>query len=103
EASFDEYGPDLRPLRRVPTITEPAPVTNAVRRRWDETRSVLSPPDGVLPVYGEEYAAAMPAAYRDIVAGTDGRVWVQDPDRPGVYPLIWTAYAGGAPVARVEV
>ena len=53
-------------------------------------------------MYADAYAPATPA-YRDIIAGNDGRIWVQDPELPGAYPLVWTAYAEGRPSARVEL
>jgi len=102
EAAFFEYRADLRTPRRVQTITRPEPMTNALRRQWDETRPVLIPRGGVIGSPGTSYASALPA-YGWIVAGADGRVWVQDPYRPGVFALVWTAYRDGRAVARAEL
>jgi hypothetical protein len=92
----------LRPLGSIGTMTSPDPITAAVRKAWDDSRKDLTPDGGVLPVYGEAFAPAQPA-YRDIVPGPDGILWVQDPVRPGAYPLIWTAYRKGVPEARVKL
>lgn len=50
----------------------------------------------------ESFADSMPA-YGDVLAGRDGRLWVQDPYRMRRYPLTWTAYEEGVPVARAEL
>ena len=102
EGTYTVYSSTLRVLRRVSTITRPEPVTAAVRRQWEETRDVLVPRGGVIGAFSEDYAPAM-GAYRDAVAGVDGRLWLQDPYRPGVYPLVWTAYEDGRAVARAEL
>jgi hypothetical protein len=89
-------------VRRVATVTRPQQVTEAARSAWQAATDVMIPLGGTVPVYGPEYAPQMPT-YRHIVAGTDGRVWLQDPDRPGVYPLAWTAYEDGRAAMRVEL
>jgi hypothetical protein len=100
--SFTEFAPNLQIMRRVPTLTRGEPVTADVRRAWDAGADVSIADGGVSAVYSPDYAAAMPA-YRDIETGTDGRVWLQDPFRPVVYPLTWTAYKDGKAVARAEL
>jgi hypothetical protein len=101
-ASYVEYGMDLQPIRSVATITKPEPITEESKRAWDLGQAVLIPRGGVAPAHAGDYATGMPA-YRDMVAGIDGRVWVQDPSRPAVYPLVWTAYESTLPVAQVEL
>jgi len=102
EAVFIEYSADLQPVRRVATVTRPEEVTDAARNAWEAATDVMIPLGGTVPGYGPESAPQMPA-YRHMVAGIDGRVWLQDPDRPGTYPLVWTAYQGGRPAMRVEL
>jgi hypothetical protein len=102
KALVTEYGGDLRPLRTIETITKPAPVTEADRSAWVATAPTLIPRGGVGSVFGTNFATDQPA-YRELATGTDGRLWVQDPYRPGVYPLVWTAYQNQRAVARVEV
>ncbi|MGH7471748.1 MAG: hypothetical protein ACRENP_27675, partial [Longimicrobiales bacterium] len=91
EAAYVEFGPDLRQLRKTTTITRPEAVTPEIERQWEATKDVVMAEGGTLPVLATSFASHMPA-YRDLVAGTDARLWVQDPFRPGVYPLVWTAY-----------
>lgn len=86
------------------TLTRPDPVAADVEAAY---RAVLDegadrPPDGVVPATVAAFPDSLPA-YGDLVAGTDGRLWVQDPSRPGRYPLAWTAYRDGAAVARLEM
>jgi hypothetical protein len=102
KASFVELSADLRRRVERQTITQPQSVTAAMRRDWDAARSTMMPNGGVTPVYATEYSPATPA-YGDLIAGNDGRVWVQDPELPGSYPLIWTAYSDGRATARVEL
>jgi hypothetical protein len=103
-AELAEYGPDLKPLRRVPTATKPVPVTDSIKALWVTAANsrALFPVNGVTPVFLEAYPDMMPA-FRDIVTGSDGRAWVQDPIGANSYPLLWTAYQGARPVARVEL
>lgn len=96
------FGPDLEPRAGFRTRTEPEPVTEEVERAWEDSRELLGPPDGILPAYGSSYAPRMPA-HGDLIAGSDGRLWVEDPVRPGVHPLVWTAYEDGEAVARARV
>ncbi|MEP6834484.1 MAG: 6-bladed beta-propeller [Gemmatimonas sp.] len=100
--SFTEFGTDLRLVRKVATFTKGEPITAELKRAWDAGKSVMFAEGGVGPVYSTEYAPTMPA-YRDVETGTDGAVWLQDPYRPVIYPLAWTAYKDGKTVARAEL
>lgn len=87
-------------------LTRPEPVTRAVQAAYDEMvdNGDHRPPDdmsaGAPPPAA--YAPMMPA-HGELIAGRDGQLWVQDPVRPGSYPLAWTAYEGAVPVARAEI
>lgn len=100
-----EFPVDLTAPRTLPTITEPEPVTDAIRREWEDMRADLrlyfSGACGK-GLCAEAYSETMPA-YGDLVAGRDGSLWVQDPYRLRRYPLIWTAYRDGEAVARAEL
>jgi hypothetical protein len=103
EPAFDVYDAALRHIGQV-TAGEPgAPVTDEDRERWSTEKASLVP-DGSrrFPSYGR-LAAPVHPAYGDVVAGRDGDVWVQDAERIGSYPLIWTRYRGGRPVARLQL
>jgi hypothetical protein len=100
--SFLEISSDFRSRVERRTVTEPQPVTPELQSEWVATRPVLTPRGGVIPVYADAYSPATPA-YKDIIAGSDGRVWIQDPELPGAYPMVWTAYTDGSPTARVEL
>lgn len=101
---IDERDVHFKVARRTPTITRPVVVNDSVRGAW--TRMALDrtmfPVNGIIPVYGDFYPDST-AAFRDVVSGTDRRVWVQDPHGADFYPLIWTAYQGGRAVARAEL
>lgn len=99
-----EYDRNLRPIRRIPTRTAPAPVTDSIVNAWVATANNRQnfPINGITPVYGPYHADFLPA-FRDIVAGTDGRIWVQDPNGAAHYPLIWTAYKDARVNAIVEL
>lgn len=99
-----EYAPNLTPQARVETITRPVVVGDSIRAAWTriEVAGQLTPTNGVLAVFASVYAPQTPS-FRDLVAGADGRLWVQDPLGADHYPLLWTAYKGGQPVARVEL
>jgi hypothetical protein len=101
---ISEYGPNLVPMGRVETITRPMLVTDSIRAAWTrvETEGRLTPTNGVLSVFAQVYPPQTPA-FRDIVTGADGRLWAQDPQGADHYPLLWTAYKSGQPVARVEL
>jgi hypothetical protein len=99
------FGPDLERFAVTRTITTTSPITDAAKREFEAMRGAMDdrPPDGVGAVFGPAWAPEMPA-FGDIVAGRDGRLWVQDPPRPNHHPLVWTAYDdGGDAVARVEI
>jgi hypothetical protein len=97
-----ELGLSLDTTRFIQTITKEEPVTPAVEEEWENGRYLRLVPGGVSPAYGRAYASHMPA-YQDIMAGTDGTLWVQDPIRPTTYALMWTAYSEGVPVYRAEL
>ena len=99
-----EHGTDLKPARRVPTLSKPVAVTDSVREAWTRLAvdRAMMPANGVLATFGDFYPDSTPA-FGDIVTGTDGRTWVQDPLGADHYPLIWTAYQGGRAVARAEL
>jgi len=97
DASLDE-------VATIRTITRPEPLTEedreADRRMWAERSQWAY--DGGGGAISDAYGPVMPA-FGDLVAGRDGRVWVEDPDRPWVHALTWTAYHDGDAVARVEL
>jgi hypothetical protein len=99
-----EHDGAFKVTRRTPTITKPVAVTDSVRAAWTRiaVERSLTPTNGVIPPYGDFYPDST-AAFRDLVAGTDRRVWAQDPLGADFYPLIWTAYQDGRPVARAEL
>lgn len=80
------------------------PVTSDARAEFEAMMEddAHVPAGGVGPIFSDAYAPAMPT-YGDLIAGDDGRLWVQDPIRPGRYPLVWTAYEDGRATARVEL
>jgi hypothetical protein len=95
----------LRQVDTIGTITEPAPVTEEVKRAFQAMvdEGAQYPTATVIRGFpSEDYAPAM-AAYGDLIAGRDGALWVEDPLRPAHYPLVWTAYEDGRPVARAEL
>jgi hypothetical protein len=101
---IEELTPDLKFARRTPTLTKPAVLSDSVRDAWTRvavTRT-MTPANGVLAVYGDFYPESTPA-FRDVLAGSDRSVWVQDPAGADFYPLIWTSYQGGQAVARAEL
>jgi hypothetical protein len=102
--SFLEYEPGFRTGRRTATVTRPIPIGDSVRSAWTQVAiaRAMTPMNGVLSVYGDFYPDST-AAFRDIVAGTDRRAWLQDPQGADFYPLIWTAYQGGRPIMRAEL
>jgi len=99
-----EYGANLVPTGKLETITRPMLMTDSIRAAWTRTEVAgqLTPTNGVLSVYANFYPPQTPA-FRDLVGGADGRLWVQDPQGADHYPLLWTAYRNGQPVARVEL
>ena len=99
-----EYDANLKPAGQVETITRPALTTDSIRAAWTRTEIAgqLTPTNGVLSVYATFYPPQTPA-FRDLVTGADGRLWVQDPQGADHFPLLWTAYKGTTPVARVEL
>jgi hypothetical protein len=101
---ISEYSLKLVPMNRVETITRPTLMTDSIRAAWTriETAGQLTPTNGVLSVYATVFAPQTPA-FGDLVTGTDGRLWVQDPQGADHYPLLWTAYKEGQPVARAEL
>jgi 6-bladed beta-propeller len=106
DAGVIEYDRGLNRVGVTTALTRAEPVTESARNAFQAMadRGAHRPPDdltqGAPPPPG--YAPVMPA-FGDIVAGRDGRLWVQDPLRPGHYPLVWTAYEEGEPTARVEL
>lgn len=97
---------NLRQVDTIRTITEPEPVTEEAKRTFQAMvdEGAQWPGGSVMQGFlsDQHYAAAM-AAYGDLIAGRDGALWVQDPLRPPHYPLVWTAYENGRPVARAEL
>jgi len=102
EGSFTEYSPTFAPLRIVTTVTKAEPVTPQMQREWRAGLPELIPSGGTRPPYADAFAPMAPS-YRDLKASTDGQIWVQDPTRPGMYPLVWTSYKDGKAVARAEL
>jgi hypothetical protein len=95
----------LRQVDTIRTITEPEPVTEEAKRTFQAMvdEGAQWPAGSVMRGFpSDDYAPAM-AAYGDLIAGRDGALWVQDPLRPAHYPLVWTAYEDGRPVARAEL
>jgi len=103
-AGILEFDAQLDRIRTTRPITGPAPVTSEAREEFQRTLEDAAHvgTGGVVPVQGNGYAPSMPA-FGDLVAGRDGRLWVQDPARPGEHPLGWTAYENGKAAARVQV
>lgn len=99
---YSEYDAKLKPVRRVRTITQPQPWTNELKKKWEASRQVMIPQGGVIGAFGPDYGPELPS-FRDVVAGTDHRLWIQDPDRPGIYPLTWTAYEDDRASARAQL
>lgn len=101
-ADLIEYDKNLVESGRIVTTSKPNALSTSHKRLWEAKEKELVPLGGVIASFSEEYAPALPA-YRDIVAGSNGDVWVQDPERPGVYPLIWTLYSRGRSAGRVQL
>jgi hypothetical protein len=103
-ADLAEYAPDMKLRRQIPTITKPVQVTDSMQAAWTSTANARAnfPVNGVGAVFGNRFADALPA-FRDLVSGTDGRIWAQDPAGADSYPLVWTAYQDARPVARAEL
>jgi hypothetical protein len=101
---LDERDVNFKVARRTPTITKPVAINDSVRDAWTRmaVSRTITPTNGVISVYGDFYPDSTPA-FRDIVSGSDRRVWAQDPHGADYYPLIWTAYQGGRAVARAEL
>jgi hypothetical protein len=101
---LSEHTADFKLARRTPTMTRPMPVTDSVREAWTRmaVARAMTPTNGTIPPYGDFYPDSTPA-FRDLLAGSDRRVWAQDPMGADFYPLIWTAYQGGRAVARAEL
>jgi hypothetical protein len=99
-----EHGLDFKPTSRIPTMTHPTFITDSMKAAWTQMAMNRAnfPMNGVTSVYTDVYPDSTPA-FGDLVAGTDGRIWAQDPMGADYYPLIWTAYQNGRAVARVEV
>ncbi len=99
-----EFDATLDQVGAIRTITRSAPLTEANReadrQMWIQRAQWAY--DGGGGAVGNDYGPFMPA-FGDLVAGRDGRVWVEDPDRPWVHALTWTAYEDGVAVARVEL
>lgn len=99
-----KFGASLEPTAVISPITRPAPVTDQVReadRAMRDDRAHM-PPDGIVGATVDAYPPEMPS-FGDLVDGRDGRLWVEDPVRPGLHPLTWTAYEDGVAVARLEL
>lgn len=86
------------------TVTRPEPVTEEVKQAYQAMMDAGDdkPPEGIGTSSVDEYPDSMPA-FGAVLAGRDGRLWVEDPVRPGRQPLAWTAYEDGETVARVEI
>jgi hypothetical protein len=103
-AFLAEHGMDFKPVRKVMTETRPIAITDSIKAAWTRVAvdRAMTPTNGILAAFADIYPDSTPA-FRDIVTGSDGRVWVQDPAGADFYPLIWTAYRGGRALARVEL
>jgi hypothetical protein len=104
DAGVQGFDAQLERRDVVRTVTRPDPVTDAMKSAFQAMvdAGAHMPAGGIGPVLADVYAPEMPA-FGDLIAGRDGRLWVEDPLRPGHYPLVWTAYEGGAAAVRVEI
>lgn len=74
--------PDLTTVGIIQPLGAPEPVTEAVTEAWEASKDTRMPPDGLIGATGAAYPDTLPT-YRDLVAGREGWLWVQDPVRPG--------------------
>ncbi len=96
-----EFGAGLERVATIRTITRAEAVTDQVRKAYQHMLDErLDRPRGGIGVTDVGVYPNMAPAFGDIVAGADSLLWVQDPFRPDEYPLVWTAYSHGEPVAR---
>jgi hypothetical protein len=105
DAGIVEFDRGLDRVAVTTTITRAEPITDEAKRAFQTMldQGAHRPLGaGIIPLMGQEYAPAMPA-FGDLLWGRDGRLWVQDPLRPGRFPLLWTAYRDGAALVRVEL
>lgn len=103
ETGIYEFDSQLATIHQLHTLTSAQPVTRDVRQRFEEAQQTGAdvPKGGIGQWNAPEFVDNMPA-FGDIVMGRDGRVWIQDPIRPGVFPRIWTAYRGSS-IVRAEM
>ena len=98
------FGVGMSNAGSLQTATRSEAITSQDRDAFETALAsrAYKPPDGVSPVFSSEFAPEMPA-FRDVLIGEDGRIWVQDPERPGRDPLVWRANEGDGPVTRVQL
>lgn len=88
-AGIIELDPALDTARTVRTVTRPAPVTEEMIQRFQAMvdEGADTPPGAWGTLWAGEFADTAPA-FGYLLAGRDGRVWVQDPARPNHHPLV---------------
>jgi 6-bladed beta-propeller len=99
------FGPRLRQRGSITIMTRGKAVSDSLRQRWEvmkEAGDLAATGSAMGPIYSREFADTTPS-FGDVLAGRDGWLWVQDPYALDKYPLTWTAYDSGRPVARVEL
>lgn len=99
-----KFTADLSTAESIETYTTGGPLTQQhidAHERMREAQEHL-PVDGIGPATAAVYPDELPA-FGAIVVGRDGRLWVEDPERPGMQALTWTAYENGVPTARLEL
>ena len=103
-AGIIEFDGTLNRVSVIAPITSPEAVTAEVMARFDEIveQGADIGRGGVAGMIAGSYPDSMPA-FGDLIAGSDGKLWVQDPVRPGIHPLTWTAYEDGKAFLRAEV
>jgi hypothetical protein len=103
-AGIIEFDGTLNRVSVIEPVTSPEAVTAEVMSRFDEIVELGAdiPRGGIAGLIAGVYPDSMPA-FGDLIAGRDGKLWVQDPVRPGIHPLTWTAYEDGKAVLRAEV
>ncbi|WP_405282827.1 hypothetical protein V3331_13275 [Gaopeijia maritima] len=98
------FAADLSTTESIETFSTGGALTQDhidAHERMREAREHL-PEDGIGPSTAAVYPDELPA-FGAIAVGRDGRLWVEDPERPGVQALTWTAYEDGVPTARLEL
>ena len=103
EAGVLEFDESLEQIGVTETVTRPQPISDTEEAEFQAMLDAGGHIAGSIgPAYTSSYAPIAPA-FRDIIGGRDGNVWVEDPYRHAYHPLVWTSYEQGRATRRVEL